>query len=530
MTEKNSKSPLITRRNTLRLMAGAGAGYLGWSALSGKDDAPVLPDLSSLNTTPVYGGRIRVAGISSSTADTLDPAKGSLSTDYIRHNMIYNRLTALDSQLKAQMALAESYTSEDLTTWYFQLRKGVTFHDGKSLHADDVVYSLMRHQDPAVASKTASVAAQFAEVRALNANEVLIRLTGPNADLPQLLATSHFNILQDGTTEFRTAVGTGPFRLKEFIPGVRTIVERNENYWKSGKPYLDEIELIGISDETARVNALLSNDVQLMIVTDPSSIRRLREAPGFSAQQTPSSLYTDLIMRQDNYPGSNPDFVLGMKYLFDRELIKRALFRGSATVANDHPVPPGHRYFAADLPQREHDPDRAAFHFKRAGVSGGRFPLFASPVAGGSVEIASLLQLSANKAGLNLAVNRMPADGYWSNHWAKHPLSFGNVNPRPSIDLLFSTFFKSTAPWNNSAWNSPQFDQLLLASRAEKDEVKRKQMYVDMQTLIHNDCGIGIPVFMNLIDGYNNRLGGLGSIPIGGLMGYDFSEHVWWLS
>jgi peptide/nickel transport system substrate-binding protein len=530
MTDRSNKGPLITRRNALRLLGGAGAGYLGWSMLSGSDNSSQQPDLTGKNTTPVYGGRIRVASISISTADTLDPAKGALSTDYIRHNMIYSTLTEFDEKLDAQTSLAESFTTEDQTTWYFKLRQGVTFHDGKSLTADDVIYSLMRHKDPKIASKTATVAAQFSEARAISAHEVELRLNGPNADLPQVLATSHFNIIQDGTTEFRTAVGTGPFKLQEFIPGVRTIVEKNENYWQPGKPYLDEIELIGISDETSRVNALLSGDVQLVMALNPRSIRRVDESSGFSVLETPSGLYTNLIMRQDMYPTDNPDFVLGMKYLFDRELIKRALFRGSAVVANDHPVPPSHRYYAADLPQRQYDPDRAAFHLKRAGMTGARFPVFSSPAAEASPDMSALLQLSANEAGLNLGVNRVPADGYWSNHWAKHALSFGNVNPRPSLDLLFSTFFKSDAPWNESAWNNPQFDQLLLAARAEGNEVTRKQMYVDMQTLVHEQCGIGIPVFMSLIDGFNQRLGGLGSIPVGGLMGYKFAEHVWWLS
>ncbi len=372
------------------------------------------------------------------------------------------------------------------------------------------------------------MAAQFAEARATGPLEVQLRLTGPNVDLPEILASSPFVILQDGTRDFATAVGTGPYRLKEFKPGVRTIVTRNENYWKPGRPYLDEIELVGISDETSRVNALLSGDIQLTLALDPRSIRRVRASAGHEVLEAPSGLYTNLIMRQDMYPGSNPDFIMAIKYLFDRELVKRALFRGVATIANDHPVPPFHRYYAADLPVRPHDLDRAAYHLKKSGMAGARFPLFCSPVAMGSVDMASLLQLSAAKIGLNLGVNRMPADGYWSNHWAKHPLSFGNVNPRPSLDLLFSLFYKSTAPWNESAWKSERFDQLLLAARAEGDDARRKQMYVDMQELIHNECGLGIPVFLSLLDGYDTRLGGLGVIPIGGMMGYSFAEHVWW--
>jgi len=278
------------------------------------------------------------------------------------------------------------------------------------------------------------------------------------------------------------------------------------------------------------VNALLSGDVQLIIAVNPRSIRRINESSGFAVKETPSSLYTNLVMRQDMYPSNNADFVLGIKYLMDRELIKRALFRGYADIANDHPVSPRHRFYAHDLPQRQYDPERGLYHLKKAGMIGARLPVYASPAAEGSVDIASLLQLSASEAGLKLGVNRVPADGYWSNYWMKYPMTFSNINPRPSLDLLFSLFFKSDAPWNESAWRNPKFDQLLLAARSEADQTKRRQMYVDMQALVSQHCGIGIPVFMSLIDGYDQRLGGLGSIPVGGLMGYAFAEHVWWRS
>jgi peptide/nickel transport system substrate-binding protein len=477
--------------------------------------------------TPRTGGRIRVAGLSSSTADTLDPAKGALSTDYVRQYMIFSGLTQFDTNLTPQPALAEVIEDSGRTLWTIKLRKGVQFHDGKPLTPADVVYSLLRHKNPATGSKMKSVAEQFQEIRATGPNELQIRLNVANADLPAILATSHFLIVKDGATDFRTAAGTGPYRCREFSPGVRTIGVRNENYWKPGKPYLDEIELVGIPDESSRVNALLSGDVHLIIAVNPRSTRRIGATSGYAVHETKSGLYTDLIMRQDAIATSNPDFVLAMKYLLDRELIRKALFRGYATLANDQPIPPGNRYYFADLPQRPHDPERARFHLKKAGLIGARLVVYASPAAEGSVDMASLLQESAAEVGLNLAVNRVPADGYWSNHWMKHPLGFGNTNPRPTADLLFSTLFKSDAPWNEAAWKNEQFDQLLLAARAEADQAKRKQLYGDMQVLVHEKGGVGIPVFISLIDAYDKRLKGYGSIPIGGLMGYSFADYVW---
>lgn len=522
MNDRYKTDKGLSRRALLQALGAAGV-------YAGMGGALMLPGGAfAAPSTPRRGGRIRVAGLSSSTADTLDPAKGALSTDYTRHYMIYSGLTQFDGELNPLPSLAESFSSDDQQVWIFNLRKGVQFHNGKTLTADDVVYSLLRHKDPATASKVASVAAQIEDVRALTPHQVELRLQGPNADLPIILATSHFLIVAAGTKDFSSAPGCGPYRLKEFIPGVRTIVVRNDNYWKPGRPYLDEVELIAISDEMARVNALLSGDVQLVIAVDPRSVKRVRASGRAEVLETSSSLYTNLVMRQDQFPGSNPDFVLAIKYLFDRETIKRAVFRGSGMIGNDHPVAPNSKYYAADLPVRPHDLDRAAWHLKRSGVGKGPFPMFAAPIATGSVDMAALLQMSAHKVGLNLRVNRVPSDGYWSNHWMKHPLGFGNVNPRPSLDLLLSSFFVSSAPWNETAWKNERLDQLVVAARGEGDAARRKQMYVDVQTIIHEECPMGIPNFISFIDGFDKRLGGMGSIPIGGLMGYSFADHVWW--
>ena len=526
MSDKKPNKNTFTRRDALRGLAGVGITASGVSSLL--LPARVYAELAPENKLrPRQGGRIRVACMASSTADTMDPAAGSLSTDYARHYMFYNGLTQYDSDLRGQLSLAESLESDDQQTWSISLRQGVEFHDGKLLEPQDVVYSLMRHLDASVGSRVKPIADQFDSVEVTGPREIRVTLKYPNADLPEILADSHFLIIQDGTSDFTASAGTGPYKVKEFTPGVRTIGVRNENYWKPGRPYLDEIELVGIADETARVSALLAGDVQLINAVDPRSTRRVKQTPGFEVMDTPSSGYTSLIIRQDMAPTNSRHLTLALKYLLDRPTIKRALFRGFATIANDHPVHPNHPFYASDLPQREHDPERARYHLKKGGFEGVRLPAYASPAATGSVDMATLLQMSAIPNGLKLGVNRVPADGYWSNHWGKHPLSYGNINPRPTLDMMFSLFYKSDAAWNTSRWNNGKFDQLLQAARSEWDQTRRKQMYVDMQELVHNECGIGIPVFIDLIDAYDSRLRGLSPIPIGGLMGYSFAENVW---
>lgn len=508
-----------SRRDVLKMLMAGGMQATLAGSLAGTA-------VSAYAQTPRRGGRIRVAAATAAASDTLDPAKQSNQNDYVRCNMVYNSLFVLDGSLTPRPALAESYHTADAKTWVLTLRKGVTFHDGKALTPADVVYSVMRHKDPATASKAKVLADQIESVKATGPNEVTVVLTAPNADLPVILGTFHFHIVKDGTTDFNAGIGTGPYKLKEFKPGVRTVVVRNEGYWKPGKPYLDEIEFVGIGDESARVNALLSGGMDLVASVNPRAVARVKSTPGYAIFATQSGQYSDLIMRKDTGPGANPDFVMAMKYLFDREQMKKTIALDYAVLGNDQPIDPTNRFYFKELPQRAFDIEKAKFHLQKSGVTG-KIPVVASPAAMYSVEIALVLQQTGQRIGLDLDVKRMPADGYWSNHWLSSPVGFGNVNPRPSADTILTQFFKSDAAWNESRWKSPKFDQLLTASRAETDVAKRKQMYADMQTMIHDEAGIGIPLFLASIDGHTTKLKGLAPIPLGGLMGYSFAENVW---
>ncbi|SPS02456.1 ABC transporter substrate-binding protein [Cupriavidus taiwanensis] len=508
-----------TRRDVLKMLLAGGMQATLAGSLAGQA-------VEVHAQTPRRGGRIRVAAGTASAADTLDPAKQANQNDYVRCNMVYNGLTSLDASLTPRPALAESFNTTDAKTWVFALRKGVTFHDGKALSPADVVYSVMRHKDPATASKGKVLAEQIESVKATGPGEVTMVLTQPNADLPVILGTSHFQIVKDGTTDFSAGIGTGPYKIKEFRPGVRTVAVRNEAYWKPGKPYLDEIEFVGIADESARVNALLSGEMDLVAMVNPRAVARIKGTPGYGLMITRSGQYTDLIVRKDVGPGTNPDFIMGMKYLLDRQQMKQAIALGNAVIGNDQPIDPTNRFYFKELPQRPFDPEKAKFHLRKAGVTG-KVPVVTSPAALYSVEMALMLQQAAQRVGLELDIKRMPADGYWSNHWLNSPVGFGNVNPRPSADTILTQFFKSDAPWNESRWKNPRFDQLLLGARAETDFAKRKQMYADMQTMIHTEAGIGIPLFLSSIDAHSTKLKGLSPIPLGGLMGYAFAEHVW---
>lgn len=508
-----------TRRDLLKMLAASGVAVGAGSSL-------LLGATGAVAETPVFGGHLKAAGWSSSTADTLDPAKASLSTDYVRCCAIYNRLTFLDELGQVQMELADSIDSADAKTWTVKLKSGVTFHDGKPFTAADVVFSMNRHLDPAVGSKVNSIAKQMTAIKAVDDLTVEIVLEESNADLPTILSLHHFMIVADGTTDFSKGNGTGAFMMETFEPGVKSIAVKNPNYFKDG-PYLDSFEYFAITDNNARVNAVLSGDIHMGASIKGRSRRMLEGQDHVWSSVTSSGNYTNLNIRLDMEPGAKAGFIEGMKHLINREVIEKSVLRGMATVGNDQPVSAANRYHNSELAPKAHDPEKAKALFAKSGLLGESVPIVASDAATASVDMATVVQQAGSEIGMTFDVQRVPADGYWSKYWLKAPIHFGNINPRPTPDILFSLLYSSDAKWNESQFKSEKFDKMLIEARGALNEDLRKEIYWEMQDMIANDAGTVIPAYLANVDALSTSVKGLRSNPLGGQMGYAFAEYVW---
>lgn len=509
-----------SRRDLLKMLMASGVGIAAGGSLLASAGAAVAQ-------TPKSGGDLVVAGWSASTADTLDPAKASLSTDYARCCAFYNRLTFMNEAGEIEMELADTLESDDAKTWQIKLKPDVTFHNGKTLDSADVVYSLKRHMDDSVGSKARSMAEQMVEISAVDDRTVKIVLSSANADLPTILALHHFMIIADGTTDFSTANGTGAFTCEEFEPGVRSIGLKNPNYFKPEGPYVESFEFFAIPDNNARVNALLSGDIQLAGAINARSVRKLENQPSVTTAISQPSNYTNLNIRLDMDPGAKAGFIEGMKHLVNRELILQSVLRDFGEIGFDQPIPSANPYHNPNLTPKEFDPERARSLFKKAGLLDQTIPVIASSAATSSIDMATIIQQEASGIGLELDVQRVPADGYWSNYWLESPVHFGNINPRPTPDTYFSLLYASDAPWNESRYESEKFDSMMIEARGLLDEEKRTEIYWEMQEMIANDAGTIIPAFMSVIDGQSNKLKGMRQNPLGNMMGFAFAEHVW---
>ena len=460
-------------------------------------------------STPKRGGHFKIALNGGASTDTLDPAGYISALQFMLARTWGDTLVETDpASGKATPGLAESWeTNGDASVWTFKIRKGVQFHDGSTLRADDVVETLRRHSDKSSKSGALGYLTSVKSVEG-SGDGVVITLNEPNADLPLILSVYNLVIQPKGGKDAPNAgVGTGPYKIAQYAPGVRILLEKNTNDWNSNRGWVESVEILSIADVTARTAALASGKVHFINALNPNTVQMLGRMKNITVHNTPGRSHYTMPMLMDQKPFNNNDLRLALKYAIDRELVLKQVLGGYGTVGNDFPINAAFDYFPSEISQRAHDPDKAAFHFKKSGFDGA-IPLYAADVMQGGVDMALILKDGSAKAGINVEVNRVPTDGYWNSVWRNKPFCVSYFGTRPTQDLIYSIEFYSKASSNESKYNNPKFDGLLLAARAERDEAKRKEIYHDMAVIIHDEGGSIIPVFNNYLNAAGPQLRG----------------------
>ena len=230
----------------------------------------------------------------------------------------------------------------------------------------------------------------------------------------------------------------------------------------------------------------------------------------------------------DREPTNNADFRQAMKYAVDREGIRDNILKGLGTVGNDHPIAPIDPYYNANIPQRQYDPDKARFHIKKAGLENTPIDIYGSDVAGtGALASAQHLQQSAKAGGINLNVINPPSDSFWSAVWIQKPMVTSGWDPRPVPDLIFSIAFSNKSSWNETLWSNDRFEKLLVEARSVTDFAKRKEMYDEMQMMLHDDGGHITLGFRNFVDAARNEVQGITPHGSGPLGFYQMQRTAW---
>lgn len=499
MTEFDRKINL-SRRGFLQ-----GSALLGLSATAGS-----LVVSQAQAQVPVRGGNLRLGIGGGSSADTLDPALAAASVEFIAARCWGDTLVESHPETGEPLpSLAQSWSSSaDAKEWTFKIRKGVSFHDGTPMTTADVVATLHRHADKDSKSGALGLVSEMKGIED-RAGDVVITLEEANVDLPLLLTDYHLQIQPGGGTKNPAAgIGTGPYKLVSFEPGIRATFEKNANDWRDDRGYVDSVEIIVVNDLTARISALSAGQVDFINTIEPKVVPLMSKSSNIEILQSSGKGFYSFLMHCDTAPFDNNDLRLALKYAIDREDILKKVVGGFGTIGNDYPVNSAYALAPTDIEQRIYDPEKAAFHFKKSGHEGPILLRTSEAAFPGAVDAAQIFQQSAAKAGIQIDVQRAPSDGYWSEVWNVQPFCASFWGGRPTQDSRYATSYVSNAEWNDTRFKRPDFDEMAMRARAEFDQDKRRAFYRDMAIMVRDEGGLILPVFNDYVNAASTRLKG----------------------
>ena len=488
---------LLDRRQVLQIGAAAGV-------------AASLP-LGSAHAAPKKGGTMKVAKAHGQTTDTLDPGTSENGFTNPLLQGVHGYMTEVGQDGSLQPNVAESWEANAAASeWTFKIRKGMTFHDGREVTADDVIAAINHHRGEDSTSAAKPIVAPIQDLKKVDSHTVKFVLDGGNADFPFVLSDYHLAIgpVKDGKLDWRSGIGCGTYKLANFDPGVRADFERYEDHWADDRGWFDAVEMLAVIEVNARTTALVSGQAHAIDRVDLKTAALLKRNQAVRINSVPGTQHYTFAMDTRAAPYNDVNVRRALKYAVNREeLVEKILF-GYGVVGNDHPIGSGQRYYNSELPQTSYDPDKAKFYLKQAGLDSLDVRLSAADAAfSGAVDAAVLYQNSAKAAGISLTPVREPNDGYWSDVWMKKPWTAVYWGGRPVEDQMFSTAYAAGAAWNDSFWDNKRFNELLVAARSELDDDKRRAMYYEMQKIVSEDGGVVIPMFASYVFATTDKVG-----------------------
>jgi peptide/nickel transport system substrate-binding protein len=445
---------------------------------------------SAAGGTPKRGGILKVGLQADPTS--LDPHKQSLTALFHITEHIYNTLIQVDAGFAPKPELAEKWDiSPDGKTYTFTLRKGVKWHNGRAFVAADVKYSYERIMDKATASPNASLFAPVEKIEAPNESTVVITIKSPDASFLTNLSGAPTVIVPKEEVEkngdlTKVAVGTGPFKFKEYVPNTRIVLERNPDYWESGKPYLDGMELTPISDDTQRTTAVRTGTVDFIEYAPLKDIDQLKKDTSLTIAGDQNTNIRFLAINTKKPPFDNVKVRQAVSLAINRDAILGPAVYGAGT-ATKVLFPPGYWATLEEKPDPV-DINRAKALLAEAGVAPGTKVTILSWQAYSFLSNAALVvQEQLKQIGIEATVDLQENAAFLQNYTdVKFDLSVSGtsayVDPN---DIFFRNF--TTGQRFALGYSNPEVDKLVAAGVATTDREQRKKIYQDLQKLLLQD-------------------------------------------
>jgi peptide/nickel transport system substrate-binding protein len=502
----------ISREELLKRAAIAGVALAGSGGLAEIARAGVA-------AKPKRGGTFRVGVAGGSSSDIIDGQDIVTNPDQARLMAGFETLVTFDKNAKLVFkGLAEEVSpNKKGDVWTIRVRHGIEFHNGKTLGAADVMYSLRRLVDPKLKLFGGAALSSLDPhaMKKMDKRTVRLHLKHPDVTILDALGQYIAGIVPVGYSphaigKAKPNVGTGPYKLQSFTPGQQSVHVRNPHYWRHGQPYFDKVVIIDFPDDNARVNALLGGQVDAISNIPPAQVPIVNGHPGTKVLQSPTAQWTPICMRVDTPPFNDKRVRKAMRLIVNRpQMVKQAL-AGHGHVGNDMYAPFDTAYDHA-LPQRHQDIAQAKSLLRAAGRQGLKIDLQSTNGALGMNEGATVFAQQARAAGVTVNVKILNSGTFYGSQYLKWPFStdfWGTRNYLPQV----AAGSLPTSPYNECHWPDTadkKFLKLYKEALRTVNRTKRFEIEHEMMKLEYENGGYIVWGFSNFLDGYSTRLKGL---------------------
>tara|TARA_R110002020_G_scaffold152794_11_gene331713 strand:+ start:72704 stop:74254 length:1551 start_codon:yes stop_codon:yes gene_type:complete len=434
-------------------------------------------------------GKILYAAIAGEP-DQLDPQKTSSYFAFEVLENVFDTLVQPNENLEMQPALAESWeVSDDQLTWTFQLREGVTFHDGSAFTSEDVLYSLNRIIDQELAN-----AWRLSAVESITAPDdftVEITVTRPTPNLLSSLGGfKGMAIVEEDNAESgditTKPIGTGPFSLIDYTTGDSIELAANEDYW-GGAPEIGGVTFSFLSEGNTAIAALKSGEVHWTDSIPAQQVAGLEGTAEVDLGIVPSTDYWYLALNENSSPYDDVRVRQAIGYAIDRDAIAQVTSYGTAEV-NQLAIPKQSAWYT-EYNKYSTDLDKAQSLLDDAGVGPLELDLLATSDYPETVTAAQVIADNLEPLGITVSI-RQPDFATWLDEQNTGNFDMlmmgwlGNIDP----DDFYYAQHHSNGSSNAQGYSNPEVDDLLDAGRAETDTDKRQELYAQAATIIADEA------------------------------------------
>ena len=477
-----------------------------------------LLSMQAVAQEPSHGGTLLV-GLADDPPE-LDPhLTSSNASRTVLHN-IFATLVEVDEELQVVPELAESWeVSDDGLVYTFNLRQDVVFHDGTPFDADAVLYNFERMLDPDFGSPRAGELVFVDEVTAVDDYTVQVTLSQPFAAfLPALASWSGMMVSPTAARELdrdfsQALVGAGPFRFVERIRDDRVVLERFDEYFKDGLPYLDQVIYRPFVDVDARILNLESGAIHIINTVPGKAVERFTDHDEITLSIVGGLGFRGIWVNTQSTDLGSAERRAAVSACIDRQTIVDTVF-GAAAVPAIGPFSPATWVVDDDDPAPERDLERARELLAEAGVPDGfSFTLLITPDEE-SIRVASIMAAMCQEVGIDIDIQQVEF-GTILARMGEGNYTAGQIelSPRNDPDLSAHPWFHTDGGINFSFYSDTEMDELLTAARRSVDQNERRELYRQSLDIFNRDFPYIFVYHLQEMKAYRNEVAGYRHIP-----------------